>query len=180
MASGIQHVPRPHPPTQNREKTPPLESLWTKGFQNTAALQPPKHPDLHNPKPLKRGRAAARQELLFCLLPRAIPKQWELNIYKAVTVCLMFDLYLRSTVQGNAEVTADYTTQGSPAPGSLTLTRSPVSPSSPARRPSPPPQSAPAGWEGSPVFSLLFPSARRIRQNSPFLQKPPGTWLLSE
>ena len=101
---------------------------------------------LHNPKPLKRGHAAARQELLFCLLPQAIPKQWELNIYKAVTVCLMFDLYLRSTVQGNAEVTADYTTQGSPVPGSLTLTRSPASPSSPARPTSPPPQSVPAGW----------------------------------
>lgn len=155
-----------------------MESLWTKkGFQNTVALPPPKHPDLHNLKPLKRGHAAARQELLFCLLPQAIPKQWELNIYKAVTVCLMFDLYLQSTVQGNAEVTADYTTQGSPAPGSVTLTRSPASPSSPAGRPCLRLKARP-GWEGSPVFSLLSPSARRIRQNSPFLQKPQGTWLL--
>lgn len=53
-----------------------------------------------------------RQELLFCLLSQAIPKQWELNIYKAVTVCLMFNLVLRSPMLRTAEVTADYTTGG--------------------------------------------------------------------
>lgn len=52
------------------------------------------------------------QELLFCLLPQAIPKQWELNIYKAVTVCLMFNLVLGSLMLRIAEVTSDYTTGG--------------------------------------------------------------------
>lgn len=58
------------------------------------------------------SHTADSQELLFCLLPQAIPKQWELNIYKAVTVCLMFNLVLGSPMLRIAEVTADYTTRG--------------------------------------------------------------------
>lgn len=43
-----------------------------------------------------RGAAQRTARNLFCLLPGAVPKQRELNIYKAVTVCLMFSPHLRS------------------------------------------------------------------------------------
>lgn len=92
-----------------RETTPPVGS--PKVFRRAAGPPPPQTPC--NLPPGRRGHAADSQKLFFCLLPRAIPKQWELNIYKAVSVCLMFNPYLRRLTWGNAEVTADYTTQGS-------------------------------------------------------------------
>lgn len=75
-----------------------------------SSSEPPTHTPMSNTT--TESHAADSQELLFCLLPRAIPKQWELNIYKAVTVCLMFNLVLGSLMRRIAEVTADYTSGG--------------------------------------------------------------------
>lgn len=93
------HVPKHNPNMGScvSASSPTLLQLWpTPQLSNTTT----------------ESHAADSQELLFCLLPQAIPKQWELNIYKAVTVCLMFNLVLGSLMLRIAEVTADYTTGG--------------------------------------------------------------------
>lgn len=88
--------------------TPPNTGSCTAASELSAPSSDP-----HCPTPRQRVmRSVDSQELLFCLLPQAIPKQWELNIYKAVTVCLMFNLVLGSLMLRIAEVTVDYTTGG--------------------------------------------------------------------
>lgn len=72
-----------HSPPQTEDPT----GREPKRFR-TAAAPPsaPQNSDPRNATPRQKGHAMDSLELLFCLPPRAVPKQWELNIYKEVTV----------------------------------------------------------------------------------------------